>query len=66
MRPLSSRVFLTSITTMLTMVPLLFCDGVLRTFGVIFVVGVAVGTLSSIYVVGVHARDVVMGDTQVV
>jgi SecD/SecF fusion protein len=63
---LTSRVFLTSFTTMLTMVPLLFCDGVLRTFGVIFVLGTAVGTLSSVYVVGINARDVVMGDTQVV
>ena len=51
---------------MLTMVPLLMCDGVLRTFGVVFVFGVAVGTLSSVYIVGLHARDVVMGDTQVV
>jgi SecD/SecF fusion protein len=65
LKPITSRVFLTSITTMLTMVPLLFCDGVLRTFGVIFVFGTLFGTLSSVYVVGVNARDVVMGDTQV-
>jgi preprotein translocase SecF subunit len=66
LRPLTSRVFLTSFTTMLAMVPLLFCDGVLRTFGVIFVFGTLFGTLSSVYIVGLNARDVVMGDTQVV
>ncbi|RMG17607.1 MAG: hypothetical protein D6731_03720 [Planctomycetota bacterium] len=66
LEPVSSRVFLTSITTMLTMVPLLFCDGVLRTFGVVFVFGTALGTLSSVYIVGTNARDVVLGDTQLV
>jgi len=62
-RPLGSRVLLTSITTMLTMVPLLFTDGVLRTFGIVFVLGTAVGTLSSVFIVGRNAHDVVMGDT---
>ena len=62
---IGSLVFLTSITTMLTMVPLLVLgDGVLQTFGLIFALGTAVGTLSSIYIVGVHAGDIVMGDTQ--
>jgi SecD/SecF fusion protein len=64
LKPLSSRVFLTSLTTMLTMAPLLFVgDGVLKTFGLIFVLGTAVGTLSSIYIVGINAEDIVMGDT---
>ena len=66
LRPLSSRVMLTSITTMLTMVPLLLSDGVLRTFGVVFVFGTAAGTLSSVFIVGARARDVVLGDTQLV
>jgi len=63
LRPLSSRVFLTSFTTALTMTPLLFQDGVLFTFGVVFVLGTAVGTLSSVFIVGIHASDIVMGDT---
>ena len=49
---------------MLTMVPLLFQGGVLTTFGVIFVCGTLLGTLSSVYIVGVNAGDIVMGDTQ--
>lgn len=64
LKPLSSRVFLTSITTMFTMTPLLFCDGVLQTFGIIFVLGTAFGTLSSVFIVGIRASDIVMGDTQ--
>ena len=63
LKPLSSRVFLTSFTTMLTMTPLLLQEGVLFTFGVVFVLGTAVGTLSSVFIVGVNASDIVMGDT---